>query len=346
MENRLPAHLFDHAGDDRASAAGRPWQHAYAGAITRPEELLRRLDLPTTLLDGAIAGDRLFRLRVPESFLARMRPGDPRDPLLRQVLPLMEEARQTDGFSSDPVGDLDAMPTPGVLHKYRGRVLLVATGACAVNCRYCFRRHFPYGDSHAGSEQWRRALDYIAADHSISEVILSGGDPLVLADHKLAALAGALEQIPHVRRLRIHSRLPVVLPERVDDALLRWLGASRLQTVMVLHSNHANELDAAVAGACARLAAAGTTLLNQSVLLQGVNDEAHVLTALSEALFDIGVMPYYLHVLDRVQGAAHFLVTEQRARALHRQIRTSLPGYLVPRLTREDAGAPHKTWLL
>ncbi|MCC5808878.1 MAG: EF-P beta-lysylation protein EpmB [Ectothiorhodospiraceae bacterium] len=346
MENRLPHKPASckHPAPSREEAP--LWRRAYADAITRADELLNLLDLPTHLLEGAITGDRLFGLRVPRGFAARMRRGDPNDPLLRQVLPLAEEARETEGFSIDPVGDLPSMSATGVLHKYHGRVLLVATGACAVNCRYCFRRHFPYGDANASAGQWRAALDYIAADSSITEVILSGGDPLVLGDHKLAELTQQLERIPHLRRLRVHSRLPVVLPERIDEAMLDWLGRTRLQTVMVLHANHANELDHTVARACGRLAAAGASLLNQSVLLRGVNDSGQALANLSERLFDIGVMPYYLHVLDRVQGAAHFLVPEHRALRLHEQISRSLPGYLVPRLTREDAGASHKTWLL
>jgi EF-P beta-lysylation protein EpmB len=234
-----------------------------------------------------------------------------------------------------------------VIHKYRGRALVVATGACAVNCRYCFRRHFPYGEALAARGAWSQTLATLAADPSIEEVILSGGDPLALGDDKLSALVGALETIPHLRRLRLHTRLPVVLPERVDARLLAWLSATRLQTVVVLHLNHAQELDASLRAAIAALRATGATLLNQSVLLKGVNDATDVLIRLSETLFSAGVLPYYLHVLDRVSGAAHFEVDEASAKALSHELASRLPGYLVPRLAREEAGAPAKrvlTW--
>lgn len=321
------------------------WQTAYARAISRPEELLQRLGLPASLLPGARAGNALFRIRVPEPMLARMRRGDANDPLLRQVLPLDAETDVAPQYSADPVGDLQAMTVPGVLHKYHGRALVIATGACAVNCRYCFRRHFPYADAHGSGSQWDAAVAYLRNDTSISEVILSGGDPLVLSDRKLGGMVQELDAISHLRRLRIHSRLPVVLPQRVTDAMLSWLGATRLQPVLVLHANHANELDGAVGAACRRLKDAGVTLLNQSVLLRGVNDDARSLAQLSERLFAIGVLPYYLHLLDKVQGAAHFMVEETQAQRLLEQAARLLPGYLVPRLAREDAGAPYKTLL-
>ena len=322
------------------------WQSALADAIREPAELLAAVSLGPEWLPAAQAAARLFPLRVPRGFVARMRPRDPYDPLLRQVLPLAEECLAADGFVDDPVGDHAAMVAPGVLHKYEGRVLLTLTGACAVHCRYCFRRHFPYAEANPAADQWRGALDYIAGDHSISEVILSGGDPLTLPDRRLAGLARELAAIPHLRRLRLHTRLPIVLPERVDDALLDWLGAAGLKTVMVVHANHANEIDASVRAALARLKQAGVELLNQSVLLRGVNDNVDVLATLSETLFEAGVLPYYLHQLDRVQGAAHFEVPEETARRLMAELRRRLPGYLVPRLVREVAGAPGKVSLL
>lgn len=318
------------------------WQQELARAITVPEELLIATGLGTEWLPAARAAARLFPLRVPHGFVARMRRGDPHDPLLRQVLPLAEECLTAPDFAADPVGDAAAMTVPGVLHKYRGRVLLTATGACAVHCRYCFRRHFPYADANPAADRWQAALGYIAGDASISEVILSGGDPLTLSDRRLRELTDALAAIPHVRRLRIHTRLPIVLPERVDDGLLAWLGNLRLPGVVVVHVNHANELDAAVKTALARLKDAGVQLLNQSVLLRGVNDSGDALAALSEALFACGVLPYYLHLLDKVQGAAHFDVPEGVACALIAQLRDRVPGYLLPRLVREDAGAPAK----
>ena len=318
------------------------WKNALADAVRDPAELLALLELPQQLLPAARAAAALFPLRVPRGFIARMGRGDPNDPLLRQVLPLGEELAPIPGFTTDPVGDLDATALPGVLHKYRNRTLLVATGACAIHCRYCFRRHFPYGEATAAKQQWQAALDYIAADDTIEEVILSGGDPLLLDDARLESLVGGLERIRHVQRLRLHSRVPVVLPERIDDALLGWLRRSRLQPVVVIHANHPRELDDTVARALAPLRATGTTLLNQTVLLRGVNDDTDILRQLSVRLHQLGVLPYYLHLLDRVTGAAHFDVPEPRAMALWETLRRQLPGYLVPRLARERAGAPYK----
>ena len=318
------------------------WQAALARAITDPAELLATVGLGDEWLPAARAAARLFPLRVPRGFVARMRPGDPHDPLLRQVLPLAEECVAEQGFGADPVGDLAAMAAPGVLHKYQGRVLLTSTGACAVHCRYCFRRHFPYADANAAADHWRAALEYVAADDSISEVILSGGDPLSLSDRRLAELVRGLDDIAHLQRLRFHTRLPIVLPERVNDEILDWLGATRLRVVVVVHANHANEIDSSVRTALARLKSIGAELLNQSVLLRGVNDSAEALTALSETMFDAGVLPYYLHLLDRVQGAAHFEVHDDIARSLMTELNKRLPGYLVPRLVREIPGAPGK----
>lgn len=318
------------------------WQSALARAITEPAELLAAVGLGEEWLPAAQAAARLFPLRVPRGFVARMRPRDPHDPLLRQVLPLAEECLMAEGFGDDPVGDLAAMTVPGVLHKYRGRALLTLTGACAVHCRYCFRRHFPYADANPAADHWRAALEYIAGDDSIAEVILSGGDPLTLSDRRLAGLVRQLETIPHLRRLRLHTRLPVVLPERVNDELLAWLGGTKLKTVIVAHANHAQELDGPVRAALGMLKAAGAELLNQSVLLRGVNDSVEALADLSEALLDAGALPYYLHMLDRVQGAAHFEVEETTARRLMQELQARLPGYLVPRLVREIPGGPGK----
>ena len=318
------------------------WQQLWRDALTEPLELLRLLGLEAHAADLLPRGDTGFALRVPRGFVARMRHGDPADPLLAQVLPRAAELGEVPGFSRDAVGDLAARAASGVLHKYAGRALLVATGSCAINCRYCFRRHFPYAEETAAADRWSGALAHIAADASISEVIVSGGDPLSLSTAKLAELGAGLARIPHVRRLRLHTRLPVVLPERLDADFLAWFGALPLQRVVVIHANHPNELDAGVAAACTALRDAGATLLNQSVLLRGVNDDAGVLAALSERLFAAGVLPYYLHQLDRVAGTAHFEVSDDRATALARSLRESLPGYLVPRLVREVAGAPAK----
>ncbi len=318
------------------------WQRELARAITEPEELLAAVGLGPEWLPAARAAARLFPLRVPRGFVARMRRGDSHDPLLRQVLPLAEECLTAPGFTPDPVGDANAMRVPGVLQKYQGRVLLTATGACAVHCRYCFRRHFPYAEANPGADHWRAALDYIAADTSVTEVILSGGDPLTLSDRRLQEFTDALAGLKHVKRLRLHTRLPIVLPERVDHGLLAWLGGMGPGTAVVVHANHANEIDGDVRAALRRLRETGATLLNQSVLLRGVNDDSATLADLSEALFDAGVLPYYLHQLDKVQGAAHFEVEAARAGALMDALRARLPGYLVLRLVREVAGAPAK----
>ncbi|MDD3517299.1 MAG: EF-P beta-lysylation protein EpmB [Chromatiales bacterium] len=322
------------------------WQQRLSQAVTDPCELLRLLALDPDLLPAAVLAARDFRLRVPRGYVARMRPGDPDDPLLRQVLPLAAELERLPGFVTDPVGDLAAMPgPPGLLHKYHGRVLLIATGACAIHCRYCFRRHFPYEDAQAASDDWQAALAHIAADPSIREVILSGGDPLALSDRRLSKLVGALDAIPHVERLRLHTRLPIVLPERIDDALLVWLSASRLHKIVVAHANHAQEIDDAVRVALRALADTGATLFNQSVLLRGVNDDVDTLADLSETLFAAGVLPYYLHRLDPVQGAGHFDVPDDEARSLMQALVARLPGYLMPRLVREIPGQAAKTAL-
>ncbi|MHB1058304.1 MAG: EF-P beta-lysylation protein EpmB [Rhodanobacter sp.] len=321
----------------RLSSPATDWRELWRDAITDAAELLQAVGLGDRT-DLVPADDAGFALRVPRGFVARMRHGDPADPLLLQVLPQRAEHDRVPGFTADAVGDMASRAGHGLLHKYDGRALLIASGSCAVNCRYCFRRHFPYGEEIAAAGQWREALDRVREDRSIRELILSGGDPLALATHKLDELTRGLAGLPHVVRLRIHTRLPVVLPERVDDAFTAWLAALPLQKVVVLHANHANEIDAGVDAACARLRGAGATVLNQSVLLRGVNDDADALAGLSERLFAAGVLPYYLHQLDRVHGAAHFEVNDTRALALMEALRARLPGYLVPRLVREVGG--------
>ena len=316
----------------------RNWQQLWREAVRDPRELLALLGLEGRVPDISAEAAAQFPLRVPRGFVARMRHGDPHDPLLRQVLPLDAEMRPMPGFSLDAVGDSAAKAADGVIRKYNGRALLVTTGSCAINCRYCFRRHFPYAEETAAANGWQGAIDLIRADASIHEVILSGGDPWSLATHKLAELTDALATVPHLRRLRIHTRLPVVLPERVDDALLAWLGALPWPVTVVLHANHANEFDAQVDAALARLRGAGAQLLNQAVLLKGINDSVDALADLSERGWAAGVLPYYLHQLDRVQGAAHFEVGDDRAKALHGALAARLSGYLVPRLVREVAG--------
>ncbi|APZ42391.1 EF-P beta-lysylation protein EpmB [Acidihalobacter ferrooxydans] len=319
------------------------WRIALREALREPAELLALLGLDAHAVGAHPPADTGFRMLVPRGYVARMRPGDPHDPLLLQVLPQARELLDIPGYVADPVGDLSAEVAPGVLHKYHGRVLLVSTGACAIHCRYCFRRHFPYAESNPSGGHWQDALSYLRAHPEVEELILSGGDPLVLDDAKLGALVRALADIPHLRRLRLHTRLPVVLPERIDSTLLDWIRGSRLRIICVIHANHANELDANVAQALSRLHAAGAHLLNQSVLLKGVNDSSSALDDLSQRLFECRVLPYYLHLLDPVAGAAHFHVDDATALRIMQSLRARLPGYLVPKLVREQAGKPSKT---
>jgi L-lysine 2,3-aminomutase len=311
-------------------------------AVRDPRELCRLLDLPRELADDAARAAADFPLFVPRGYLARIRPGDPADPLLRQVLPIGAEQLPVPGYGSDPLCEAAAEDAPGLLQKYSGRALLITTGACAIHCRYCFRRHYPYAEAPKSLAAWEPALVEIAADSSLHEVLLSGGDPLVLSDDFLARLAKRLAAIRHVRRLRVHTRLPIVIPQRVCDALLAWLTGTRLAPIVVVHANHPAELDDDVARAVARIVEAGVPVLNQAVLLRGVNDSADVLAELCERLVDLRVIPYYLHQLDPVAGAAHFDVPEAEGRRLVEALRARLPGYAVPRYVREVPGQANK----
>tara|TARA_R110001592_G_scaffold321037_1_gene599436 strand:- start:182318 stop:183337 length:1020 start_codon:yes stop_codon:yes gene_type:complete len=329
-----------------ASVDSLTWQEQLTTSIRDPKELLNWLELDTSLIDrilsGAVAADKSFSLRVPMPYLNRIIKGDPNDPLLKQILPLQEELLAAPGYNTDPLGELETNPIPGLVHKYHGRVLLIVSPNCAINCRYCFRRHFPYQDNKPGRNEWQQALDYIAHDPSITEVIYSGGDPLASSDKQLLWLTEKIAQIPHVKRLRVHTRLPIVIPDRITDACLQWMTSTRLLPSLVIHSNHPNELDTEVADALHRLSRAGITLLNQTVLLSGVNDSVETLCQLSERLFEMGVLPYYLHQLDRVSGSAHFEVSDQHAKQLITELMAKLPGYLVPRLVRELPNTPNK----
>ena len=331
------------AAQQAAAQTQSAWQRQLSQAVRDPAVLCQRLGLSQAWLAGAQAGHGLFEICVPDAYLARIVPNDPNDPLLRQILPTGDEAAAPPGYVTDPLEEADHRPVKGLIHKYANRVLLIASPASAINCRYCFRRHFPYHENSPSRAQWQEALDYLRADTTIHEAILSGGDPLAASDRQLAWLVKQLESIPHLKRLRIHTRLPVVIPDRVDESLLGWLGSTRLQKVVVLHINHANEIDQAVLDACTRLKQAGVTLLNQSVLLRGINDSVPTLAALSERLFEAGVLPYYLHVLDPVQGAAHFDVPDSEAQALIQALLEHLPGFLMPRLVREVPGKMSKT---
>ena len=323
----------------------KTWQQQLAGAFHSIDDLCAYLNLRIEDLPVSLVAAKNFAFRVPVSFAASMVKGSPLDPLLRQVLPVDDELLGFPGFSNNPVGDLQAAAETGVLHKYQGRVLLINTGSCAINCRYCFRRNFPYSDLQLTKQSEATALKYIQNNTDIAEVILSGGDPLLLSDARLAELFEQLNSIQHVKRIRIHSRLPIVLPARVTDALIQVLTSSPKQTVVVVHCNHANEISARVVAACRRLNAKGITLLNQSVLLKGVNDDATVLTQLSEQLFALNILPYYLHLLDKASGTGHFDVSESVAVSLLKQVQGTLPGYLVPKLVREIAGEGSKSYV-
>ena len=318
------------------------WQAALADAVRDPAELCRLLRLDPSLAAAAAGAAEAFALLVPRPFVERITPGDPRDPLLLQVLPQAAELTPTPGFSADPLGEAAMADPLGRLSKYPGRSLIVATGRCGVHCRYCFRRHYPYGQNDAGPTRWDELVRAVSADRSLDEVILSGGDPLTLDDGRLAELAEQLAAIPHLRRLRVHSRMPVVIPQRVTQGLLKVLRGTRLTPIVVLQVNHPAEIDDAVAAATARLVDAGVPVLSQSVLLRGVNDSADVLAELCRRLIDLRVMPYYLHQLDRVAGAAAFEVPESTGAALIDQLRRRLPGYAVPRYVRETPKASCK----
>ncbi len=309
------------------------WQQQLKEAITDPDILCDVLEIDQKYITEIKAAIHQFPLRVPQSFISRIEKGNPKDPLLQQILPQAVEMQSVPGYVEDPLQESSVSPAYGLLHKYHGRVLLMATGACAVHCRYCFRRHYPYSEQVPGISQWQPALDYIEKHPSIKEVILSGGDPLVLKDELLSRLIRQLESITHVKRLRIHTRLPLMIPDRITDSLVSLLQNSRFRIIMVLHCNHAKELDHSVAQSI--LKCKNITLLNQAVLLKGVNDSAETLIQLSEDLFQIGVLPYYLHCLDPVAGVAHFNVSKEKAICWVKVMESRLPGYLVPKLVCE-----------
>ncbi len=321
------------------------WQTQLKDAVRSVPELLRLLKLEAGDLDHPALANAPFPLRVPLSYVRRMRPGDPKDPLLRQVLPTAREAEPQPGYIDDPLAEQGQSPSSGVIHKYNGRALIVSTQACAVHCRYCFRQHFPYSDNRLGAEGWQQALAYLAERSDLNEVILSGGDPLSLTNSRLETMIADLEQLPNLTTLRFHSRTPIVLPARLDSGFLRLLRETRLKTVMVVHANHARELDREVQQALESLRDTGCILLNQAVLLRGVNDQLSAQCDLSRRLFECGTLPYYLHVLDPVRGAAHFDVPDSEARQLWQAMQAELPGYLLPRLTREVPFDKGKRWL-
>ena len=319
------------------------WSQQLAQAITDLAELISLLGLPSELAEQGAGAHQAFKLLVPRPYLSRIEYANPNDPLLLQILPHGHEMLPQVGYSKDPLEEADHNPQKAIVHKYTRRLLVITSSGCAVNCRYCFRRHFPYGDNQLAQAEWRSVMDYLKAHPQINEVILSGGDPLMMKDHLLADKVRQIEALPQIKRLRIHSRLPVVIPARVCDEMLAWINESRLDIVMVWHINHANEIDAEVKQAAMRLKQAGVTLLNQGVILKGVNDHVDAQVALSETLFDAGILPYYMFTLDPVEGAAHFDIAVHDAQQLMGQVAAELPGYLVPKLAKEIPGKNAKT---
>ena len=322
------------------------WKAELSNCVSSIDELLNQLGLKPEDLNATEQAASKFPIKVPQPFVQLMEYGNPNDPLLKQVLPITSELQVDSNFSTDPVGESSFNPVPGIVHKYRNRVLMIISPNCAINCRYCFRRHFPYDDNRQSKQQWLKALDYLKTKPEINEVIYSGGDPLAANDNFLRWLTGEIESFNHIKRLRIHTRLPVVIPSRIDDQLLNWLSNTRLKPTFVLHINHANEIDTPLSQGVNRLKQAGIMVLNQSVLLKGINDTSDQLINLSEKLFDAGIMPYYLHMLDPVQGASHFDVPEDRAVEIFSQIQAKLPGFLVPKLVQERAGETSKSLIL
>ena len=318
------------------------WQEILSQAVTKPEELLEILGLSADLLPGAIAGNEQFQMRVPHTYIARIERGNPDDPLLRQILPLGIELDEVPGFTADPLGEQPKNHQRGILHKYHGRLLLMPGQLCGINCRFCFRRHFPYEDNKLNKSEWQAAFDYIKEDTSLSEIILSGGDPLSQNDLRLRWIVEELAKIPHIKRLRVHTRMPIAIPQRVTPEMISWLTGTRLQPIVVVHCNHPDEIDEDVADALTHLRNNNVQLLNQSTLLKDVNDSSEVLAELSEKLFSCGVMPYYLHLFDRVQGAAHFEIPEQQAQRIIGEMSKVCSGYLIPKLARESAGQQSK----
>ncbi|MDO6425822.1 EF-P beta-lysylation protein EpmB [Thalassotalea sp. 1_MG-2023] len=318
------------------------WQKELADVVTDPSVLLKMLDIDPNVYQTHFSARKLFPVRVPKPFIARMVKGDIDDPLLKQVMPLSAEFIETQGYSADPLAEHETV-AEGLLHKYTHRVLMIVKAGCAINCRYCFRRHFPYADNSPNKQRWQQALDYIAEHQEINEVIFSGGDPLMANDQHLQWLIAQIERISHVKRLRIHSRLPVVIPQRITSELVNMLANTRLKSTLVFHINHPNEIDEQFANAIEPLRQARIPLFNQSVLLKGINDEVSTLCLLSEQLFDHGIQPYYLHLFDKVQGVAHFDISEQQAQSLVKNMMATLPGFLMPKVVREIAGEANKT---
>jgi EF-P beta-lysylation protein EpmB len=319
------------------------WSQHLSQAITSLPKLINHLGLPVSLIEQGTEADQSFKLLVPRPYLSRIEYGNPNDPLLLQILPSTTEMQKVLGYNKDPLEEADHNPQKAIVHKYKRRLLVITTGTCAVNCRYCFRRHFPYDDNQLAQAEWQSVIEYLQVHPEVNEVILSGGDPLMMKDTLLADKVRQIEALPQVKRLRIHSRLPVVIPARVTDDMIDWIRASRLDIIMVWHINHANEVDEELAQAALKLKQAGVTVLNQGVLLRGINDSVEAQVNLSEAVFSAGILPYYMFTLDPVEGAAHFDISVEDAQKLMGKVAAELPGYLVPKLAKEIPGKASKT---
>ena len=319
------------------------WQQLLAQAIREPNALIDYLELPNKPFYDALQANKNHQLLAPLGYLDKIQKGNWNDPLLKQILPIEDEMLEVKGYVSDPVGDLNASMASGVLQKYQGRALIITTGTCAIHCRYCFRKEYPYSDAKPATNNWQQVIKAIRSDPSLHEIILSGGDPLILSDQRLTSLCQQLAAIPHIHTLRFHTRLPVVLPQRIDANFLHWFAALPLNKVVVIHANHANEIDAVVGDKLRALTQSGATVLNQSVLLKGVNNSVEALENLSQQLFHYQTLPYYLHLLDKVKGTAHFDIQQQQALILMKKLRNRLPGYLVPKLVREVSGKRSKS---
>ncbi|MCB5162274.1 EF-P beta-lysylation protein EpmB [Marinomonas algarum] len=328
---------------DNATQSSLSWQQHLAQAITTLPELITHLDLPDSLIPEGHQAHEHFKLLAPRPYLSRIEHGNVNDPLLLQILPQNTEMLPVMGYTKDPLEEADHNPQKAIVHKYKRRLLVITTGTCAINCRYCFRRHFPYGDNQLAQAEWQSVIEYLQAHSDVNEVILSGGDPLMMKDALMIKKVRQLEALPQLKRLRIHSRLPVVIPARITDEMIHWMQASRLDIIMVWHINHANEMDTELKNAARKLTDAGVTLLNQGVILKGVNDTVEAQVALSEAVFSAGILPYYMFTLDPVEGAAHFDLSVEEAQRLMGKVAAELPGYLVPKLAKEIPGQTSKT---
>jgi L-lysine 2,3-aminomutase len=318
------------------------WQSLLKENITSLGELLDAVGIPEQNRAEVGLQDYGFPVMVPRHFVSLIEKGNLNDPLLKQVLPLPQEGQVSSGFITDPLQEKQFTPVAGCLHKYQGRVLIITSGRCAINCRYCFRRHFPYGDHQITQEKWQAILTYIRHDASIREVIFSGGEPFIVSDASLSSYMTSLEDIEHVDTVRFHTRMLITLPQRMGESFFHWVSHTKKKIVIVVHVNHANELHPILQPLLRRLAEHGVTLLNQSVLLRDVNDTVDRLEALSRKLFQYGILPYYLHQLDPISGAQHFNVPREQGLALHRALRERCPGYLIPKYVVELAGLPYK----